>query len=165
MIDQLVFFGLAAVILGGALCVVTMRNVVHSSLFLGVSLAGVAGLYMSLGADFVAAAQILIYVSGIAVLILFVVMLAGRASDLLMRQVNDQWPIALLICAILLFCGIKAFAPYRIFIAAASMEPTTAALGRLLLGDLAFPFELISIILMVALAGTVYFSRTESETK
>jgi NADH-quinone oxidoreductase subunit J len=163
MLDCVIFYSLAALTLGSALCVVSMRNVIHSALFLGLSLAGVAGLYATLGADFVSAAQVLIYVSGIAVLILFVVMLAGRASDLLIRQVNEQWPAALFICLVLLVCGTRAFEPFRAVKAQSAFEPTTAALGRLLLGDLAFPFELISIVLMVALAGTVYFSKTEHE--
>lgn len=164
MLQAAVFYAFAAVTLGSALCVVLMRNVIHSSLFLGLALAGVAGIYASLGADFVSAAQILIYVSGIAVLILFVVMLAGRASDLLLRQVNEQWPAALLVCGLILFCGLRAIAPYTLIHGEPGMEPTTAALGRLLLGDLAFPFELVSILLMVALAGTVYFSKSEAET-
>ena len=163
MLQCTVFYAFAALTLGSALCVVMMRNVIHSSLFLGLALAGVAGIYASLGADFVSAAQILIYVSGIAVLILFVVMLAGRASDLLLRQVNEQWPAALAICAVTLYCGLRAFEPYRLIHGDNAMEPTTAGLGRLLLGDLAYPFELISIVLMVALAGTVYFSMKEAE--
>ena len=100
MIDQIVFYSLSALVLLSALAVVLHRNTVHSSLFLGLSLAGVAGLFACLGADFLFAAQIMVYVSGIAVLVMFVVMLLGRASDLHNRQVNELWMAALLICAI-----------------------------------------------------------------
>src|SRR6185312_4639737 len=100
MIEQIVFYSLSALVLLSALAVVLHRNTVHSSLFLGLSLAGVAGLFASLGADFLFAAQIMVYVSGIAVLVMFVVMLLGRASDLHLRQVNEFWMAALLICAI-----------------------------------------------------------------
>jgi len=162
MLESVVFYSLSAVILGSALCVVLLRNVIHSALFLGLSLAGVAGLFMTLGADFLAAAQILIYVSGIAVLILFVVMLAGRASDLLLRQVNEQWAAALVVCGILVATVSRYLVPFRLLGAAAPQRPTTETLGRLLLGTLAVPFELISIVLMVALVGAVYFSKTET---
>ena len=100
MLDQIVFYSLALLTLGSALAVVLHRNTVHSSLFLGLSLAAVAGLYASLGADFLFGAQIMVYVSGIAVLVMFVVMLLGRASDLHLRQVNERWMAALLVCGV-----------------------------------------------------------------
>src|SRR4051812_42545278 len=100
MITQIVFYGLSAIVLLAALGVVLSRNTVHSSLYLGLSLAAVAGLYALLGADFLFAGQVMVYVSGIAVLIMFVVMLLGRAADLHLRQVNEQWLAALLICAV-----------------------------------------------------------------
>ncbi len=159
MIERLVFYSMAAVVLLSALSVVVMRNTVHSALSLGLCLAGVAGLFAALGADFLFAGQIMIYVGGIAVLVIFVVMLLGRASDLHLRQVNNQWLAALLICAVTLagfmkvvklFCGVRQTAP---------TAPTTKAIGRLMLGDYALPFELVSLVLMAALLGAVYFSR------
>src|SRR5579885_2648517 len=97
--QQIVFYSLAALTLLSALAVVTMRNTVHSALFLGLCLAGVAGLFGVLGADFLFAGQIMVYVGGIALLVMFVVMLLGRASDLHLRQVNSHWAWALLVCA------------------------------------------------------------------
>jgi len=88
MLQQIVFFSLAAVTVLSALAVVTMRNTVHSALFLGLTLGGVGGLFAMLGADFLFAGQIMVYVGGIALLVMFVVMLLGRASDLHLRQVN-----------------------------------------------------------------------------
>ena len=81
MMESIVFYSLAAVTLVSALMVVTLRNTFHSALFLGLSLAGVAGIFGTLGSDFLFAAQIMIYVSGIAVLILFVVLLSGEEGD------------------------------------------------------------------------------------
>jgi len=156
---EFAFYSIAAITLISALGVVTLRNVLHSALLLGLSVAGVAGLFATMGADFVFAAQILIYVTGIAVLVLFVVMLAGRASDLRLRQVNKQWFPALLVCTVI-FWGIWRFASvFKAARGAASAQPTTAAIGRLLLSDLAVPFELISVILVVALVGAVVFSK------
>ena len=160
MLQQVIFYSLAAVVLSSALAVVTMRNAVHSALFLGLCLAGVAGLFASLGADFLFAAQILVYVGGVALLVMFVVMLLGRASDLHLRQVNNQWMAALLICAI------SAVGLWRVacsFVAAApgAMSPTTRGLGQLMMNDYAVPFELVSLVLTAGLLGAVFFSRVE----
>ncbi|MDX6768366.1 MAG: NADH-quinone oxidoreductase subunit J [Elusimicrobiota bacterium] len=161
MFEQIVFWSLAALTLGSALCVVLMRNTVHSSLFLGLSLAGVAGLYGSLGADFLFAAQIMVYVSGIAVLIMFAVMLLGRASDLHLRQVNDRWMAALLVCGVSAVGLCKVAASFRLAFATTPTKPGTHALGRLFLGEYLLPFELVSLVLLAALLGAVFFTHSE----
>lgn len=161
MIEQIVFYSLASVILVSALAVVVMRNTVHSALFLGLGLAGVAGLFAMLGADFLFAGQVLIYVSGIAVLIVFVVMLLGRESDLHLRQVNQQWMAALLICGISLVGLWRVARMFPGILPPSPARPTTRLLGLLLMGDYALPFELVSLVLTGALLGAVYFSHTE----
>ena len=161
MIEQIVFYSLSALVLLSALAVVLHRNTVHSSLFLGLSLAGVAGLFASLGADFLFAAQIMVYVSGIAVLVMFVVMLLGRASDLHNRQVNELWTAALLICAIASVGLLKIAASYAGTPAAAPPTPSTRIIGKLFLGDYLLPFELVSLILLAALLGAVFFTHSE----
>lgn len=165
MIERLVFCSLAAVTLLSALGVVLLRNTLHAALLLGLCLAGVAGVFASLGADFVFASQILIYVGGVAVLILFVVLLAGRSSDLVMRQTNRQWAAALGVCAASLWGLCRAFAPFKGLAPPGPPRPGTGELGRLLLGDLAVPFELISLVLLAALAGAVVFSRPDQGAK
>ncbi|MBI4386541.1 MAG: NADH-quinone oxidoreductase subunit J [Elusimicrobia bacterium] len=168
MMAELAFYCLAAVTLLSALGVVLFRNALHSALSLGLCLAGVAGVFASLSADFLFASQILIYVGGVAVLILFVVLLSGRASELRMRQVNGQWLAALLVCAVLLQGMLRTIAAYRDVVAGQGGAPTTQNLARLLLGDQALPFELISLILLAALAGAVIFSKPDpapEETK
>lgn len=165
MIEQLVFWSLAALTLLSALATVLARNTVHSSLFLGLSLAGVAGLYASLGADFLFGAQVLVYVSGIAVLIMFAVMLLGRASDLHLRQVNDRWMAALLICAISGVGLAKIAAAFGGRLATGAFEPGTRALGRLFLGEYLVPFELVSLVLLAALLGAVFFGHTGKEER
>lgn len=157
--SALVFYALCAVVLLSALGVVLLRNTLHSALLLGLCLAGVAGVFASLGADFLFASQVVVYVSGIAVLVLFVVLLSGRASELRLRQVNDQWLAALLIC------GVTGWGLRRVVEGAASLpsavppQPTTAALGRQFVGEYALPFELVSLILIAALVGAVVFSK------
>ncbi len=161
--QQIVFYSLAALTLLSALAVVTMRNTVHSALFLGLCLAGVGGLFAFLGADFLFAGQVMVYVGGVALLVMFVVMLLGRASDLHLRQVNSQWMAALLVCAI---AGVGL---YRVAMSAAvagapaALAPTTHRLGRLMMGDYAVPFELVSLVLTAALLGAVFFSELGKE--
>lgn len=160
-LEPIVFWSMAALTLLSALSVVLQRNTVHSSLSLGLSLAGVAGLYGLLGADFLFAAQVLVYVSGVAVLIMFAVMLLGRASDLHLRQVNDRWMAALLVCAVAAFGLMKSAASFGSTVAAGAAKPGTHALGRVFLGEHLLSFELISLVLLAALLGAVFFGHSE----
>jgi NADH-quinone oxidoreductase subunit J len=161
MIEQIVFYSLSTLILLSALAVVLHKNTVHSSLFLGLSLAGVAGLFAMLGADFLFAAQIMVYVSGIAVLVMFVVMLLGRASDLHLRQVNEFWMAALLICGIASVGLLKIARSYAGTFVTVAPQPSTRIIGKLFLGDYLVPFELVSLILLAALLGAVFFTHSE----
>lgn len=162
MLDQIVFYSLSFAAVASALAVVLHRNTVHSSLFLGLSLAAVAGLYASLGADFLFGAQIMVYVSGIAVLVMFVVMLLGRASDLHLRQINERWMAALLVCAVAGFGAFKIARLHSATVALSAPRPGTHEIGRLFLGEWLLPFELISLVLLAALLGAVFFTRAEN---
>jgi NADH-quinone oxidoreductase subunit J len=162
MIEHIVFYSLAGLVLLAALGVVLLKNTVHSALMLGLSLAGVAGLYAALGADFLFAAQIMVYVSGIAVLVIFVVMLLGRASDLHLRQVNEYWLVALAICGVASVGLLRLAAAGGRTLSAGAPHPSTRAIGRLFLGEFLLPFELVSLLLMAALLGAVFFSHKES---
>jgi len=162
VIEQIVFYSLSLLTLASALAVVLHRNTVHSSLFLGLCLAGVAGLYASLGADFLFGAQIMVYVSGIAVLVMFVVMLLGRASDLHLRQVNERWMAALLVCGVASVGLFRVARLHSATVATGATRPGTRDIGRLFLGEWLVPFELISLVLLAALLGAVFFTRTEN---
>ena len=81
MIEQILFFISAALTVGGALLVTFSRNLMHSCLFLLATLAGVAGLYATLGADFLAATQLVVYAGGVVILMLFAVMLTGGTQS------------------------------------------------------------------------------------
>jgi NADH:ubiquinone oxidoreductase subunit 6 (subunit J) len=161
MLEPIVFWSLAALTLLAALSVVLQRNTVHSSLSLGLSLAGVAGLYGLLGADFLFAAQVMVYVSGIAVLIMFAVMLLGRASDLHLRQVNDRWAAALIVCGVSAFGLMKTAAAFGSRLPMGLPKPGTQLLGALFLGEYLLPFELVSLVLLAALLGAVFFGHSE----
>lgn len=158
----IVFYSLAAVVVLGALGVVLLRNVFYSSLCLGVTLVAVGGLFPLLGADFLFAVQILLYAGGVAVLLLFVILLSGRSEDLLKRQVNEQWFASLLVVAavaVILGVSFKKMAWHET--QAAFETATTGPLGTLLLSDMAVPFEVISLVLLAALVGAMVFSKKD----
>jgi len=163
MTEQIVFYLLAAVILLSALGVVLLPTLMHSALALGLCLAGVAGIFASLGSDFVFAAQILVFVGGIAVLILFVVLLAGSVSDRATRQVNAQWLPSLLICGLFLWAFLKIPVYFAGITARTAAAPTVKALAGLLLGEYAVPFELISVVLLASMTGAVLFGRRKAQ--
>lgn len=163
MTEIIIFYMLAAVILLSALGVVLLPGVMHSALCLGLCLAGVAGIFASLGANFIFAAQILVYVGGIAVLILFVVLLAGSASDLVTRQVNDQWLPSLFICGAFIWSFLKVTAYFSGIAAASVPLPSVKAIAGAMLGDYAAPFELISVVLLASMTGAVLFGRRKAQ--
>lgn len=154
---------LASVIVLSALGVVLLPGLMHSALSLGLCLAGVAGIFASLGSDFIFAAQILVYVGGIAVLILFVVLLAGSVSDKVTRQINEAWLPSLLICAAFFWSFLKITGYFSGISAQSSPAPTVKAIAGLLLGDYAVPFELISIVLLASMTGAVLFGRRKAQ--
>lgn len=160
MVQTIVFIILGLVTLGAALAVVTTKNLFHSALFLMLSFVGVAGLYVLLEAPFLAAVQILVYVGAIAVLIVFAIMLTRRlmAEDLV--QANSQWGWSALgavgLFAVLTMILIRVNWP---IVTAAVPEDTITVLGQDLMGTYVAPFEVASVLLLVALVGAVIIAR------
>lgn len=166
-IGQGLFDLFAAITIGSALLVVTQRRVLHSALWLVATLGAVAGFYVLLGADFLAATQVLLYIGGIMVIMLFVIMLSHTPLAPHESVKNAQWFPALLVCSLVVIgfgwaVGQASWYGRELPLATNRGEifqPTTASLGRLLLTDLALPFELVSLVLLAALVGAVFFTR------
>src|SRR5438132_12553664 len=97
MMDTLLFYFFAALVLGGAIATITRRSAVHSAISLIISLIGVAGLYLMQQAEFLFAVQIVLYVGGIMVLFLFVILLLNLYQAANVRQFYRQW-LASLCC-------------------------------------------------------------------
>ena len=116
-----IFYILGAAILIAAFMVVTLRNVFHSALFLVATFFFVAGIYLMLNAEFLAAVQILIYVGAVTILILFAIMLTHKIQSKSIRQVNEQVLPAIIIAGLLL--AISAFTIVRTFGDAPSKSP------------------------------------------
>lgn len=146
----------------GASLVAFARQIVTSVLGLLLTLASVAGIYIFLSADFVAISQVLIYIGGVVVLLLFAVMLTGRISGGF--EVTN--PAMQKIPALLFSFAFFAISVYVIFTSGfdfqqANYQATTAAIGHLLLREFILPFEYISVVIVVLLVGSAVLIRKE----
>ena len=157
--EAFVFWAFAAVTVGSAAVVVLSRTLIYSAFALLFTFFGVAGLYVLLGADFLAATQLLIYVGGILVLLLFGVMLTHKIYDLDLRTETKQFVPGLIVAAGL-FVILSATA-VRTSWASTPLPPapTTAEIGRLFLGTYLLPFEAASVLLLIALVGAAMIVR------
>jgi NADH-quinone oxidoreductase subunit J len=159
--EEVIFFLIAAVTIIGGLGTVLARNVVHSALFLILSLLAVGGIFILLAADFLAIVQILIYGGAVTILILFAMMLT-RVRDLPMAADGPQKPIAAVAAVVFMITSIAAVASTEYpdesdRINVVSFEE----IGRSLFTTWAVPFEIASLVLMVALLGAIILARGE----
>ena len=160
--SALVFYVIAGVTIGTAAVVAFSRNLVYSAFALLGTLLGVAGMYAMLAADFVAIVQILTYVGGILVLLIFAVMLTHRISDVaISNRVVGPVPALLFVILVAGVMGTCVVGANWSQIDAPSAEPTTAGIGQAFLGSYILPFELASVVLLVALIGAIVISRKE----
>src|SRR5207249_11421402 len=102
MLELILFYVFATVAVVSALLVITRHNVVHSAAFLGATLFAVAGIFLTLHAEFLAGVQVIVYVGGILVLFVFVILLISVERAQHERQYNRQWTIAVVTSAILI---------------------------------------------------------------
>jgi NADH-quinone oxidoreductase subunit J len=157
-----VFYLIALITVVSAGMVAFSRNIIYSAFSLLGTFMGVAGLYVFLGADFVAAVQLLIYVGGILVLILFAVMLTHRITDVQVTNRAAGRVPALIIIGALIYLLIETI-KVTPWVKAKQVvyAPTTASIGDLFLSSYLLPFELASLVLLGALIGAVVLSRKE----
>jgi NADH-quinone oxidoreductase subunit J len=179
-----IFYVFAAITVGSAAVVVLARSLIYNAFALLFTFFGVAGLYVLLGADFLAATQLLIYVGGILVLLLFGVMLTHKLYDLELRSEVVQFVPGAIIAAgffvLLSYPGVPRpsswpfetwpFAGRGLIFGtqwAAAGErlpaPTTAQIGELFMGRYLLPFEAASILLLVALIGAAMIVRRRKD--
>lgn len=160
---DLIFYLFAAITVLSAFFVVTNRNIVYSAFFLLFTFFGVAGIYVLLGADFVAIVQLIVYVGGILILLLFGVMLTNKITNVEIKTGTiNIYPAVIgvgLLSGSLLAALITS--NWKTFPTEAPL-PTTAALGTLLLQEYSLVFELLGIILLIALIGAASIARREA---
>jgi len=167
LIDSVLFYIFAVMVLGGGILTITRRNAVHSAISLIVSLLGVAGLYLLQKAEFLFAVQIVLYIGGIMVLFLFVIMLVNLDQAAKERQFNKQWLIALVAAGLVgaqigwfVYKGKDAFAIASTAMPGASAgQGNTEEIARVLFSEYLVPFEIASVLLLVAVVGSVVMAK------
>ena len=168
--SQIIFYILSAFILGTAILSVATKKIFRSAIWLLFSLIGIAGLYFWLEVEFIAAVQIVVYVGGIVVLIIFSIFLTQQTGEKLPQQKLGRQ----LFAALAAFCGLALILlqlyKYKFTgTTESAIEPTVANIGNQMLGTdvggYALPFEVVSILLLAALIGCIVIAlRTKTET-
>ena len=163
MAEVILFYALAALLLLSAGLVVTVKNIFHAALWLAVALFAVAALYVMLGAYFLAAIQVLIYIGAVVVLAIFVINLTrtvtGAPVTLSRRWVIPAALVSALTACLIVVALLKSAGPGSHAMGAAPAvvvpQDSAAVLGRHLLGDYVIPFELVSVLLLSALIAAI----------
>lgn len=161
-VAELIFYLLAVLTIAAAVGVVTVPNVVHAALLLILTLLGVAGFYLLLASEFLALVQVLIYAGAVATIILFGLMLTRGGRELPTVPAGAQWPLALLaagaLAVVLLTAVLDSDWPRE------AGQVTLVGVGTLagvLFREWLLPFEVVSLVLLVALIGAIVISRQE----
>src|ERR1051326_9152701 len=157
------FYMLSGLAVLGGILVITRRNAVHSALALILTLLAVAGLYLMLYAPFVAGVQIILYAGGIMVLFLFVIMLVSIEKAQREEQFNHQWFVGVVatgVLAVLFTFGyIKGHSIFPDCVAPLPESLNTQQIGQYLFGPYLLPFEVASLLLLVAIVGAVVMAK------
>ena len=157
-----VFVFLALATLIGAASVALSRNIFWSAMGLLSSLIGVGGMYVLLSADFVAVTQVLVYIGGVLVLIIFAVMLTSQIQDINVsnRSMGLVGGYLVFFVTATLLCFVAIWTPWKLTNQAPVTE-TAAAIGNGLLGTWLLPFEIASVVLVATLVGAIVIARKE----
>ncbi len=162
--ELICFLVLSSVVISGSLGVVLLENIVYSAFLLGAVFMAVAGLYLLLNASFVAAAQVLVYVGAVNVLILFAIMLVNKQEDLKpIKMLQLRKLISGAICSGLLAILIRVTitTPWKVPGPMPIGEGATERIGEHLFTDYLLPFELASVLLLMAMIGAIVLARRD----
>ncbi len=161
---QVLFWFIAVVTILSAGIVAFSSKLIHSAFALLATLVGFAAFYVYLGADFLAVAQIMIYVGGILILIIFGVMMTHRIYDTSKRTAHNSLILSLLGgAAMAAILGMIIFRSPWTATVFKTLKPTTSMIGTSILTNYLLPFEVISVLLLGALVGAVYLARREED--
>ena len=159
--NDVLFVVLAGILLGSAVLVVTLRDIIRCGIAMVAAFGALAGIYVMLGAPLVAAAQVLVYIGAIAVLILFAVMLtqAKNAPARLVFQTQAvPAAIAAVVLAVIVALSVVATDWGDV---GTRLATATDALARLLFNEYILPFEIVSVLLLAAVIGGVFLAKRE----
>jgi NADH-quinone oxidoreductase subunit J len=165
MLPKLYFGYYAVVIVFLSMLVVTRRNPVHSVMWMVLLFFHIAGLYLFLNAEFIAAIQVIVYAGAILVLFLFVVLLLNLKEELKIDRFIGSWPVAFVVASAtfvivsIAFRSLVLAPPGKYTVAFIQQATHTKALGQLLYTEFLFPFEIASLILLVAVVGAIVLAK------
>ena len=161
---HLAFWSLAAMTIGGATMIIFTRNLIHAVIWMVIAMLGIAGLYLTLSADFIAVVQVLIYVGAISVLMLFAIMLTPRAErdnaegSLLIPAIS----VAFLLAVAMVYVAIDTdWGAVR----DAPISQQARIIGESLINEYVLPFEIGAVLLTAALVGAIALAREDDEDK
>ena len=160
---SIVFWFFVILTIAAALMVVLSKNLVYAVVALLTTFLGVAAMYVFLWADFMAGAQVMIYIGGILILLLFGIMLTNRITSVRISHTNVQKGIGAVI-VIVIFAGLAWMVNITPWLIITAQEPaqTVHDIGTLLMTDFLLPFEVASVLLLGALIGAAVLARKES---
>jgi NADH-quinone oxidoreductase subunit J len=159
--DDALFMGLATVLLVAGLLVVTMRDIIRCALAMIVCFAALAGLYVMASAPFVAAAEVLVYIGAISVLVLFAIMLTQTKAAPSRLVFQTQAGPALLAGALLAIIIVLAVVSTAWPLAPGLVPTETVGVASALFGSFVLPFEIVSVLLLAAVIGGVFLAKRE----
>lgn len=161
-VQSAIFYILAAIIVCSAVLVVTLKNIFHSLLFLVLTFFSVAGIYVLLHAEFLAAVQVLIYVGAITVLLIFAIMMTAQIYSPALRQSNQQVIPGIIVVGILLVVTLTVLGntTWRVSEKLPASQSVNL-IGKSLLTTYVLPFEVVSVVLITALIGAIIIARRD----
>jgi NADH-quinone oxidoreductase subunit J len=169
MLDRVIFYFFAGIAVAGAALMVTRRNAVHSAIFLITTLLATAGIFLQLRAEFLFIVQIILYVGGIMVLFIFVIMLVNL--DVALHQIKfarQRWVALVVTLALCAQVGVMFWAtgkmpgqgfPVLTAAPAVRLPPNAEAVAKSLFSTYLLPFEIASVLLLVAMIGAVVMAK------
>jgi NADH:ubiquinone oxidoreductase subunit 6 (subunit J) len=171
--EQIIFITLSVIVLGTALLVVTLRNLFHAALALMATFLGVAGLYVMLDAGFLAAAQLLVYIGAISILLIFAIMMTRRIMTTTEPPFNSQVGAALITAVTVFLVVVWVFIQSGLLDVTKPVGPevsvyldnSVAAMGQAFVDPNGFvlPFEVASVLLLAALVGAIIVAWPKAE--
>ena len=169
-VEVIIFGALALIMIAAAILMILTRNAVHSALFLVIVMSALAVFFLGLSGPFIAMVQVAVYAGAIMVLFLFVIMLLGAERVGARDRVSWHIPLAIVLAVIVLLLGgvmLLKQAPVQIVDLPADqiVQGSAEAVGAQLYSTYLFPFEAVSVILLVAIVGAVVLSRDERKKK
>lgn len=165
MLPQVLFAYFATAITILSIVVITRKNPVHSIIFMLILFFHIAALYLTLNAEFLAAIQVIVYAGAILVLFLFVVLLLNLKEEVIERRYTGLWPLGLAVVIAIfsvIFVTVKSITigeKGSFTVDVIKQKTHTSALGEVLYTDYLFPFEIASVVLLVAIVGAIVLAK------